>query len=404
MSPRMQRLGLARDDAERDVYKRVQSLYADMRRRRIASQGFHPGVIEPLRTFATAVINEAIAFDERTSETELARLKATGNCRNPFDERQVDELNLFVDQSIRSMLGRIECQPKGRAICGGLAGRQREDLLAQLCETARRRVLAEYAERRERFDVAKLKSTVDARHRLHATDQEHPPTTGGNEQSEGAGEQFIFAENGTGYFIKGFGESGHVKKLKGFTYLAKLVAQPGTPILMTELLAATSHKASAVTAHSAADAAELLGGEPSDTADQKRLRLANDSKRSRQPVMDAQAKREAYERLQELNEEIDDAKADNDPARQTEAMKEKEQIMDELQAATGILGKDRDLNAQTNKLRPRIQNRLTDAYKALRVSKPPMPELANHFEAAVSASGDTFVYSPPFSVCWRNGE
>lgn len=188
MSPRMQRLGLARDNAQRQVYDLVQSLYADMRRRGCASQGFHPGVAVSLRTFADAIIDEAIAFDLRAAETELTRLKATGSCRNPFDEFQVDELNQFVDQNIRSMLSAVQNWPQGKAICDRLGGRHRDDLLAKLCEDARRRVSAEYAERRCSFDAAKLELTANIRQQLRPNDQEQRPRTGGNEQGEGAGE------------------------------------------------------------------------------------------------------------------------------------------------------------------------------------------------------------------------
>ncbi|HVA46154.1 MAG TPA: hypothetical protein VNH11_07250 [Pirellulales bacterium] len=201
-----------------------------------------------------------------------------------------------------------------------------------------------------------------------ATDQE-PTATGAGEQGEGTGEQFIFARDGDGYFVKGFGESGHVKGMVGFNHVAKLIAQPGTPILMTELLGA-------------GDAA----------ADQ----------RSRQPAMDAQAKRQANERLQELEREIDDAKACNDAARQERAMEEKERYVEQLKAAAGVLGKDRDINSQVDKHRPRILGAVKRACDALRKSTPPMIELANHFQAGISTEGDTVVYRAGASLSWRD--
>lgn len=194
-----------------------------------------------------------------------------------------------------------------------------------------------------------------------------PPATGGNEQDGAAVEQFIFAPSGDGYFIKGFDESGYVKDMVGFHHIAKLVAQPGTPILMTELLGA-------------GDAAT--------------------DRHSRQPAMTAEAKRKVWERLQELQEESDDAKADNDPARQERAMEERERLMDELKTATGVLRKDRDINSQVDKNRPRILGAVKRACDALRKSTPPMIELANHFQAGISADGPTVVYRAATAIVW----
>jgi hypothetical protein len=46
---------------------------------------------------------------------------------------------------------------------------------------------------------------------------------------------FMFAANGDGYFVAGFGEQGHVQKLKGFDQILRLIRTPGRPVPMIEL-------------------------------------------------------------------------------------------------------------------------------------------------------------------------
>src|SRR5262249_6379308 len=51
-------------------------------------------------------------------------------------------------------------------------------------------------------------------------------------------ESWIFAPSGNGFFISGFGESGHLKGLKGLGILLRLLQSPGNGIPMVDLVTA----------------------------------------------------------------------------------------------------------------------------------------------------------------------
>ncbi|HUY32964.1 MAG TPA: hypothetical protein VMV69_09300 [Pirellulales bacterium] len=181
---------------------------------------------------------------------------------------------------------------------------------------------------------------------------------------ESTGKGLVLRLDGGTYFIAGFGERGHLPKLKGFAQLAKLVASPGIPIPMLELSGANLDQ-----------------------------RIVNDQQ-SRQATLDATAKKEADKQLRELGADIEQAMKDNDLAELGRLQQEHDDLVTHLTTATGIGGKDRDMNNPLDKLRPRIFGTLGTAYKKLRSSKPPMKELADHFESSISSEGPTFIYRP----------
>ena len=187
------------------------------------------------------------------------------------------------------------------------------------------------------------------------------PSTESNDTS---GNEYVFMRSGTGYLISGFNESGHVKNLKGFQQLAILLQSPGKPIPMTQ----------------------LVGADKDD-------RILAD-KQSSQPVLTEEAKQKIREQIRELNENLDKAKRDNDPGEADNIRKEIEKIEEHAKAAIGIGGKDRDLNNPIQKLRTKIHGTLKTAYKSLRDADPTMKELADHFEASISAEASCFIYRP----------
>ena len=48
--------------------------------------------------------------------------------------------------------------------------------------------------------------------------------------------EFVFAIEGDGYYLAGFGESGHFRRLKGLNIIARLIQRPGIPVAMVELV------------------------------------------------------------------------------------------------------------------------------------------------------------------------
>jgi hypothetical protein len=185
-------------------------------------------------------------------------------------------------------------------------------------------------------------------------------------------DQFIFAPEGDGYYVAGFGESGHVTRLKGFDIIAQLVRTPSQTVTMLELTGA------------AAD--ERIG------ADQ----------RSRQEALDLRALREIRDRLAERREDYENAKAENNTVERDLAEKEIEELKSNLQKATGLAGRSRDMNSQIDRLRPTIHGNLNTAYKRLRSATPPMVQLADHFEQTISSEGGAFIYSPASPIAWSS--
>ena len=221
--------------------------------------------------------------------------------------------------------------------------------------------------------IDKLKAEVEAEYldvlgvltgRSNGTAVGIPPgIETGRGKGNGGTDEFRYARFGSGYFIAGFGEHGPVPKRKGFDHIAMLVKNPKQPVLMRA----------------------LLQGENTATAADPQ---------SRQPALDEQARRELYQRLQEVKGDLERARGENDSVEQHHCEDEIAKLNGELKAAVGLGGRDRDLNSEADRLRPSVRANLARAYRALREAVPPMKELADHFEAAISAEGATYVYRP----------
>jgi hypothetical protein len=190
----------------------------------------------------------------------------------------------------------------------------------------------------------------------------------GQVEASGSGE-WVWAPDGDGYQVAGLGERGHFSGLRGLAMVEKLVRDPGRPVPMTLLTGA--------------------GGQQSN------------DKRAKQPTMDTEALRNAYNQCAVLRAELQQAEAEGRATEAQEARCELEQVLRQLQLALGIRGRIRDLNDLANKLRPSIHARLAHVYKAMRGANPPMPELATHLESAISSEGAAFVYRPLFTVTWN---
>jgi hypothetical protein len=199
----------------------------------------------------------------------------------------------------------------------------------------------------------------------------------GSGKSEGFGDQgFVFRLDGALYFIAGFGERGHLPKLKGFDQLAKLVASPGAPVLMYELLGTVG--------------------------DQRFLQ----DRHSRQEAFGPEGKRELHDKIREVKADLEQAKKENNFRLQESLQTEYERLIGFVNAGTGRrrkgrAGKDRDLNNVYDKLRSRIRGTLNTAFEKLRSMDRPMKKLADHLDLCISSEGSTFIYRPVPSISWQ---
>src|SRR5262249_15195803 len=147
----------------------------------------------------------------------------------------------------------------------------------------------------------------------------------GTGRAKGAGaDEWVWAPDGDGYRLAGLGERGHLAQLKGLTMIEKLVRSPGQPIPMALLVGGT---------------AEQMGKD----------------KRSKQPAMDAEALRDAYNRCSVLRAELEQAESEGCTLEGQELRDELDALLQQIRSAVGIRGKVRDLNGLANKLRPSIQ-------------------------------------------------
>jgi hypothetical protein len=183
-------------------------------------------------------------------------------------------------------------------------------------------------------------------------------------------EEFLFAPSGDGYDIRGFKESGHLGGSKGLRVIARLIRTPDNHVSMLELSEADD-------------------------------RIKAD-RRGKQKVFDAQAKNEIKKRIDELQADLEQAREENNTVEVAVTQKQLEELKTHLFRAVGVSGKDRDLNNPFNRLRSRISNQLRRVYEKLREANPPMKQLAEHFERAISSESDTFLYRPgPFRPAWK---
>ncbi len=182
----------------------------------------------------------------------------------------------------------------------------------------------------------------------------------------------LYSQRGDGYYLAGFGESGYVRKLKGFDAIARLVRSPSTPVSMAELVG--------------------TGGEERPCCDQ----------RSRQETLDETATKQIGDELAELRRDYENAKADNNTVEMDLAQRQITGLESRLRTDIGLGWRSRDMNSEADKLRPKIYGVLRTAYKTLRQAMPLMNELANHFEGAISSESGCFIYRPAKPINWAD--
>ena len=151
-----------------------------------------------------------------------------------------------------------------------------------------------------------------------------PPTD--DTASEADEAVFVFVPSGNGYDIEGFDESGHLSSLKGLGHIARLIATPGQAVPMLELMRADD-------------------------------RMKADRK-TQQPVFDAEARQGIKEQLRELRADLARAEAENNTAEADSSRGQLEELEGYALQATGLDGKDRNMNSQADpRLRPSTRRR-----------------------------------------------
>ncbi|WP_330295134.1 transcriptional regulator [Streptomyces sp. NBC_00503] len=151
---------------------------------------------------------------------------------------------------------------------------------------------------------------------------------------------------------------------KGMHHLARLLAAPGREFHVLDLAAAdTSDPAAAAGLGRVGDAG---------------------------PLLDARAKQMYRRRLAEIEEDMEEARADNDIARQEQTELERGFLISELTRAVGLGGRDRHAGAASERARAAVTQAVRKAIGRLRDVSPP---LGDHLDRTIR-TGTYCVYVP----------
>lgn len=190
----------------------------------------------------------------------------------------------------------------------------------------------------------------------------------GNERKRQAIEaEFVFRPDGDGFYLKGFGESGHVtaKGAKGLRDLFRLVQTPGVPVRMKELDAGPG------------------------------VERAEGDGRSIQPAVDALGLRKVAEEVKRLKADIDsiDPTSPDSNMERAELEKKLAELTAEATKVRGKNGKVRDLNASDlNRMKANIWGRINTVCNQI---EPRFPKLSQHFRDTTGAvDGAFYDYTP----------
>jgi tetratricopeptide (TPR) repeat protein len=203
---------------------------------------------------------------------------------------------------------------------------------------------------------------------------EHPPATAN-----------IFRRKGDYWIISYQGSDFRLKHIRGLGYIAHLLRHPSIEFHVLDLVASTQ-KTSPLSA-SASDVA-LVG--PRDQA--SRLGGAN-------ALLDAKARTAYKQRVAELQEELEEARAFNDPGRADKAQQEIDFISSELARGFGLGGRTRCTPSSAERARVNVVKGVKAALAKIAEHSP----LLEHYLATTIRTGAFCWYTPhPFNpISWE---
>ncbi|HEY6877036.1 MAG TPA: hypothetical protein VI299_03415, partial [Polyangiales bacterium] len=169
-----------------------------------------------------------------------------------------------------------------------------------------------------------------------------------------------FVREGGVWSIAFGGRSSHLKHARGLADLAALLARPGEPISVAQLMGST--------ATSGAD-----------------------------PILDERARAAFRERLRQLDHDIEEAERAANIGAVAAAHEERDALLGELRVATGLGGRRRRLGDSSERARKAVSARIREAIENIRGV---LPELALHLDGAIR-TGTHCVYEPDRAPVWR---
>lgn len=178
----------------------------------------------------------------------------------------------------------------------------------------------------------------------------------------------LFRLEGEYWTIRFTGDVVRLKDSKGLRLIATLLSNPGRELHALDLVT-------------------MDGTRPRST--QRNEGLAVDPSTSA-PVLDATAKQQIRQRIEELEDDIEDSERFNDPVRAQRARAELDELRRSVASALGLGGRDRKLGSEAEKARVSVTKTIREALKKIERADP---ELGSHL-AATLKTGIFCSYSP----------
>jgi hypothetical protein len=181
----------------------------------------------------------------------------------------------------------------------------------------------------------------------------------------------VFRREGDSWAVMFDGRTAHLRDLKGFRYLACLLASPGREFHVLDLVAAQS-------------------GSPANSRHIAESGLTVRHGLSFGPALDAQAKEAYRRRLVEIDEDIEEAQELGDDERVAQAESERDFLIRELARAVGLGGRDRRLGSDSERARASVTRAVRKAM--VRIGEH-HPALGEHLDRAIR-TGTWCAYQP----------
>jgi AAA ATPase domain len=183
----------------------------------------------------------------------------------------------------------------------------------------------------------------------------------------------VFRPEGEFWTIAYRGQMFRLRDVKGLRYIASLLARPGREIHVLELVSAATERRADARARLAEG--DVVASWPSDL----------------DPLLDDQAKKDYSRRLEELEEELEQARDWGDTERAARLQDELDLLTQELARAVGLRGRDRTFSSPAERARISVTKAIRTA---IRLIDKHCPELAAHFEASIH-TGRSCSYATP---------
>jgi tetratricopeptide (TPR) repeat protein len=196
----------------------------------------------------------------------------------------------------------------------------------------------------------------------------------------------LFRREGEYWTVSYDGSVVRLKDSKGLRHLARLLANPGRELHVTDLESADGESAST--------GASRPGGRAAIGELELRPDLGDAG-----ALLDAEAKAAYKARLDELQSELDEAQAFNDFARAEKAQQERDFLVGELARAVGLGGRDRRAASHAERARLNVTRAIRAAMVSLARAHP---SLGRHLDATIRTGRYcSYTPDPRTPVAWQ---